>query len=229
MFVRATMVAFPGITHEWQQIVVFVVDRLDGARRLRRDRPAQHQAADGLFLDRPHGLRAGRACRRHAGGRAGRAGLHGDLCGDDARHLRLHPAPCAATASWSRTSAISPGSRARNPAMAFFLAMLLFSLAGIPPLAGFFAKFYVFLAAIKAGLYHARGDRRARQRGGRLLLSAHRQDHVFRRAGAELRADAGELLRVVLGVTGLFNHPVLRLSGAAALARRDVRAAKSLF
>ena len=40
-----------------------------------------------------------------------------------------------------------------NPALAFFLAMLLFSLAGIPPLAGFFAKFYVFLGAIKAGLY----------------------------------------------------------------------------
>ena len=37
--------------------------------------------------------------------------------------------------------------------MAFFLAMLLFSMAGVPPLAGFFAKFYVFLAAIKAGLY----------------------------------------------------------------------------
>ncbi len=31
--------------------------------------------------------------------------------------------------------------------------MLLFSLAGIPPLAGFFAKFYVFLAAIQSGLY----------------------------------------------------------------------------
>jgi NADH-quinone oxidoreductase subunit N len=40
-----------------------------------------------------------------------------------------------------------------NPAMAFMLAMLLFSLAGIPPLAGFFAKYYVFLAAIKAGLF----------------------------------------------------------------------------
>jgi NADH-quinone oxidoreductase subunit N len=40
-----------------------------------------------------------------------------------------------------------------SPAMAFWLAMLMFSLAGIPPLAGFFAKFYVFLAAIKAGLY----------------------------------------------------------------------------
>ena len=37
--------------------------------------------------------------------------------------------------------------------MAFMLAMLLFSLAGIPPLAGFFAKFYVFLAAIESGLY----------------------------------------------------------------------------
>src|SRR5438045_9489763 len=40
-----------------------------------------------------------------------------------------------------------------NPLLAFFFAMLLFSLAGIPPLAGFFAKFYVFVAAIKAGLF----------------------------------------------------------------------------
>ncbi len=40
-----------------------------------------------------------------------------------------------------------------SPMMAFLLAMLLFSLAGIPPLAGFFAKFYVFLAAIHSGLY----------------------------------------------------------------------------
>ncbi len=40
-----------------------------------------------------------------------------------------------------------------NPMMAFMLAMLLFSLAGMPPLAGFFAKFYVFLAAIESGLY----------------------------------------------------------------------------
>ena len=40
-----------------------------------------------------------------------------------------------------------------NPLLAFFFAMLLFSLAGIPPLAGFFAKWYVFVAAIKAGLF----------------------------------------------------------------------------
>jgi len=40
-----------------------------------------------------------------------------------------------------------------NPMVAFFFAMLLFSLAGIPPLAGFFAKWYVFVAAIKANLF----------------------------------------------------------------------------
>ena len=40
-----------------------------------------------------------------------------------------------------------------NLPMAFVLAMILFSMAGIPPLAGFFAKFYVFAAAIKAELY----------------------------------------------------------------------------
>jgi NADH-quinone oxidoreductase subunit N len=39
-----------------------------------------------------------------------------------------------------------------NLPMAFVLAMLLFSMAGIPPLAGFFAKLYVFGAAIKANL-----------------------------------------------------------------------------
>jgi NADH-quinone oxidoreductase subunit N len=40
-----------------------------------------------------------------------------------------------------------------NGWMAFFLAMLMFSLAGIPPLAGFFAKYYVLLAAVDAGLF----------------------------------------------------------------------------
>ena len=40
-----------------------------------------------------------------------------------------------------------------NLGMATVLALLLFSLAGIPPLAGFFAKFYVFAAAVKEGLW----------------------------------------------------------------------------
>ena len=41
----------------------------------------------------------------------------------------------------------------RNPLMALLLTILMFSLAGIPPLAGFFAKYFVFVAAIQAGLY----------------------------------------------------------------------------
>ncbi len=40
-----------------------------------------------------------------------------------------------------------------NPVMATIMTILLFSLAGIPWLAGFWAKWYVFLAAIDAGLY----------------------------------------------------------------------------
>jgi NADH-quinone oxidoreductase subunit N len=40
-----------------------------------------------------------------------------------------------------------------KPAMALFLLIMMFSLAGVPPLGGFFAKFFVFSAAIKAGMY----------------------------------------------------------------------------
>lgn len=44
------------------------------------------------------------------------------------------------------------GLGSRNPMMALMLTILMFSLAGIPPLAGFFAKYFVFVAAIEAGL-----------------------------------------------------------------------------
>ena len=40
-----------------------------------------------------------------------------------------------------------------NPAIALALAIFMFSMAGIPPLAGFFGKLYVFLAAIEEGMY----------------------------------------------------------------------------
>ncbi|MBO6493290.1 MAG: NADH-quinone oxidoreductase subunit NuoN [Pelagibacteraceae bacterium] len=40
-----------------------------------------------------------------------------------------------------------------HPIISFCLLVLLFSLAGIPPLAGFFAKFYIFMAVIKAEMY----------------------------------------------------------------------------
>ena len=40
-----------------------------------------------------------------------------------------------------------------NPFMATMLTLLMFALAGIPPLAGFFAKYVVFLAAVEAELW----------------------------------------------------------------------------
>ncbi|MBP1860898.1 NADH-quinone oxidoreductase subunit NuoN [Rhizobium herbae] len=40
-----------------------------------------------------------------------------------------------------------------NPFMATVLTVMMFSLAGIPPLAGFFAKYFVFMAAIEAHLF----------------------------------------------------------------------------
>jgi NADH-quinone oxidoreductase subunit N len=40
-----------------------------------------------------------------------------------------------------------------NPLMALALAIFMFSMAGIPPLAGFFGKLYIFLAAVEAGLF----------------------------------------------------------------------------
>ena len=40
-----------------------------------------------------------------------------------------------------------------NPILALSFLIILFSLAGIPPLAGFFAKFYIFLAVIKSKMY----------------------------------------------------------------------------
>ncbi len=39
-----------------------------------------------------------------------------------------------------------------RPGQALALGALMFSLAGIPPLVGFFAKWYVFMAAVEAGL-----------------------------------------------------------------------------
>lgn len=45
------------------------------------------------------------------------------------------------------------GASRSNPMMTLALAIFMFSMAGIPPLAGFFGKLYIFLAAVQAGLY----------------------------------------------------------------------------
>jgi NADH-quinone oxidoreductase subunit N len=109
-----------------------------------------------------------------------------------------------------------------DPARAFFLAMLLFSLAGIPPLAGFFAKFYVFLAAIQAGLFSlAVIGVLASVVGCYYYLMIVKVMYFDEPAPAFDPMDNG--LRVVLGVTGLFQllffvypGPLVEAAGAAA-------------
>jgi NADH-quinone oxidoreductase subunit N len=43
------------------------------------------------------------------------------------------------------------GLSTRQPLLAVLMALFMFSLAGIPPFAGFFGKYYVFAGAIEAG------------------------------------------------------------------------------
>jgi NADH-quinone oxidoreductase subunit N len=152
MFVRATIVAFPGVLSQWQQIVVFVAIAsmalgafaAIGQRNIKRLMAYSSIGHMGFALV---GLSAGTA-----------EGVQGVLV-YMAIYVTMTLGAFACILSMRRDGQMVEGiadlaGLARtHPTMAFFLALLLFSLAGIPPLAGFFAKFYVFLAAIKAGLF----------------------------------------------------------------------------
>jgi NADH-quinone oxidoreductase subunit N len=152
MFVRAAVVAFPGINAQWQQIVVFVAiaSMLLGAfaaigqRNIKRLMAYSSIGHMGFALI---GLSAGTA-----------EGVQGVLV-YMAIYVTMTLGVFAVILSMRRSTGMVEsidqlsGLARTSPTTAFFLAMLLFSMAGVPPLAGFFAKFYVFLAAIKAGLY----------------------------------------------------------------------------
>jgi NADH-quinone oxidoreductase subunit N len=152
MFVRAAVVAFPGITTEWQQILVFVAiaSMLLGAfaaigqRNIKRLMAYSSIGHMGYALI---GLAAGTP-----------EGVQGVLL-YMAIYITMTLGVFAVILSMRRSTGMVEsidqlsGLARTHPTMAFLLAMLLFSMAGVPPLAGFFAKFYVFLAAIKAGFY----------------------------------------------------------------------------
>jgi NADH-quinone oxidoreductase subunit N len=152
MFVRAVIVAFPAVLPQWQQIVVFVAIAsmalgsfaAIGQRNIKRLMAYSSIGHMGFALV---GLAAGTP-----------EGVQGVLV-YMAIYLAMTLGTFACILSMRRDGQMVEntddlaGLARTSPAMAFFLALLLFSLAGIPPLAGFFAKFYVFLAAIKAGLF----------------------------------------------------------------------------
>jgi NADH-quinone oxidoreductase subunit N len=113
-----------------------------------------------------------------------------------------------------------------SPTMAFFLAVMMFSLAGIPPLAGFFAKYFVFLAAIKAGLYVlAVLGVLASVVGAYYYLSIVKVMYFDEPAGSFEPMPRG--LKVVLGVSGVF--VLLFIAYPSPLVTAAATAAKSLF
>jgi NADH-quinone oxidoreductase subunit N len=152
VFTRVALTAFPGITLQWQQVVVFVSIAsmvlgsfaAIGQTNIKRLMAYSSIGHMGFALV---GLAAGTA--------EGAQGVLVYLAIYVAMTLGSFAIILSMKRNGQPLEKISDfaGLSRTNPMIAFFFAMFLFSLAGIPPLAGFFAKFYVFVAAIKAGLF----------------------------------------------------------------------------
>jgi NADH-quinone oxidoreductase subunit N len=152
LFVRVAIEAFPNILPQWQQIVVFlaIASMVLGAfaaigqRNIKRLMAYSSIGHVGYALI---GLSTGTA-----------VGVQGVLV-YMAIYLAMTLGAFACILAMRRAGGAVEdidelaGLARTHPLVAFLLAALLFSLAGVPPLAGFFAKFYVFLAAIEARLY----------------------------------------------------------------------------
>ena len=152
MLVRALMEAFPGLMAEWQQIIFFmaVASTLLGAfaaigqNNIKRLMAYSSIGHVGFILI---GLSAGT-----------QEGVTGVLV-----YLAAYVAMTIGTFACILTMRRPEGAvesiddlaglSRHQPILAAVLAILMFSLAGIPPFIGFFAKYFVFLAAIEAGLY----------------------------------------------------------------------------
>jgi len=225
MFVRAAVVAFPGIVPQWQQILVFVsiasmglgAFGAIGQHNIKRLMAYSSIGHMGFALI---GLAAATA-----------EGVEGVLV-YMAIYLAMTLGTFAVILAMRREGHMVEGigdlaGLARtNPAMAFFLAVLLFSLAGIPPLAGFFAKFYVFLAAIKAGLFALAVIGVVTSVVGAYYYLAIVKIMYFDEPAKPFAPMPYEL-KIVLAVAGLFN--LLFIAYPGPLIAAATTAAKSLF
>jgi NADH-quinone oxidoreductase subunit N len=225
MFVRTTIVAFPGVLTQWQQIVVFVAIAsmalgafaAIGQRNIKRLMAYSSISHMGFALI---GLAAGT-----------QEGVQGVLI-YMAIYVAMTLGTFACILSMRRDGqmveeiADLAGLARTKPTMAFFFAMLLFSLAGIPPLAGFFAKYYVFLGAIEAGLYALAVIGVLASVVGAYYYLLIVKIMYFDEPAPGFAPVPGEL-KAVLGVTGLFN--LLYFVYPAPLIAAAGFAAKSLF
>jgi NADH-quinone oxidoreductase subunit N len=225
IFVRASLMAFPGIAHEWQQILTFVsiasmalgAFAAIGQRNFKRLMAYSSIGHMGYALI---GLDADSA-----------QGVQGVLIYMSI-YVTMTLGTFAVILAMRRDGKLVEnigdlaGLSRTHPTMAFFLAMLLFSLAGIPPLAGFFAKFYVFLAAINAGLYTLAVIGVLTSVVGAYYYLAIVKIMYFDEPVKSFQS-MPVLLRLVLGVTGLIN--IFFFAYPAPLLGAATVAAKSLF
>ncbi len=113
-----------------------------------------------------------------------------------------------------------------KPFMAVVMTALMFSLAGIPPLAGFFGKYFVFIAAIEAKLYALAIIGVLASVVGCYYYLRVVKVMWFDEAKGEFTRIAGEL-RLVFGLSGLFVVGYVLFGGPLGTAAEA--AAKTLF
>src|SRR5690349_20337700 len=225
VFVRAAMTAFPGITAQWQQIVVFVSIAsmalgsfaAIGQTNIKRLMAYSSIGHMGFALV---GLAAGTA--------EGAQGVVIYLAIYVAMTLGSFTIILAMKRNGQAFEEIRDfaGLSRTNPVLAFFFAMFLFSLAGVPPLAGFFAKYFVFTAAMKAGLFTLAVIGVLTSVVGAFYYLTIVKVMYFDEPLPKLDPLRAEL-RGVLTVTGIFN--ILFVLFAGALVTVATAAAKSLF
>ncbi|MGA9486520.1 MAG: NADH-quinone oxidoreductase subunit NuoN [Methylocella sp.] len=150
--VRVVFTAFPGIVSQWRQIVIFIslLSMVLGAFAAIGQTNIKRLMAYSAIGHIGFAL-VGLA----AGGEAGVSGVLAYMAIYLVMTLGTFAGILSMRVNGEGVENISDlsGLAKTDGVMAFFLAMMMFSLAGIPPLAGFFAKWYVFNAAIQAGLY----------------------------------------------------------------------------
>lgn len=151
LVVRVTMGAFEPIAVDWQQIIVFIsiASMLLGAFAAIGQRNIKRLMAYSSISHMGYAL-VGLAANSEAGIRG------------VAIYMLIYMIMTLGTFAFILAMRRKDGNveqiddlaglASTNPAMATIMTILMFSLAGIPPLAGFFAKWYVFLAAINANL-----------------------------------------------------------------------------
>lgn len=152
LMVRVTMGAFEPVSHDWQQIIVFVsiasmvlgAFAAIGQTNIKRLMAYSSIGHMGYALV---GLAAGT-----------QAGINGVILYMTVYMVMTLGTFAVIIAMRRKDGMVEEiddlkGLAGRHPMLALMMTVLMFSLAGIPPLAGFFAKYFVFIAAIEANLF----------------------------------------------------------------------------